>query len=89
MRAVIAVGDRWTLLLVAALLEAPRRFNELQADLAGIVPNVLTQHLRHLEGEGIVPAQRYSERPPRFLYELTSSGRELVADRDVDELDRA
>src|SRR5438093_4683286 len=73
-----SVGDRWTLLLVEALLNGPRRFGDLEDDLPGIAPNVLTQRLRRLEGEGLVLAQPYSERPRRFVYELTSSGRELA-----------
>ena len=35
-----AVGDRWTLLLVEALLDGPRRFGDLQFELPGIAPNV-------------------------------------------------
>ena len=31
--ALAQVGDRWTLLVVAALLEGPKRFNELQEEL--------------------------------------------------------
>ena len=73
-----SVGDRWTLLLVEALLDGPRRFGDLQSALAGIAPNVLTQRLRRLEGEGIVLAERYSERPQRFVYELTASGHALA-----------
>ena len=57
-----------------ALLDGPRRFSDLQDDLARIAPNVLSQRLRHLEREGLVVASRYSERPPRFVYELTASG---------------
>jgi DNA-binding HxlR family transcriptional regulator len=73
-----AVGDRWTLLLVEALLEGPRRFGDLENDLSGIAPNVLTQRLRRLEGEGLVVAEPYTERPRRFVYELTATGRELA-----------
>jgi DNA-binding HxlR family transcriptional regulator len=73
-----SVGDRWTLQLVGALLEGPRRFGDLKEDLPGIAPNVLTQRLRRLEGEGLVLAQPYSERPERFVYELTAAGRELA-----------
>jgi DNA-binding HxlR family transcriptional regulator len=73
-----AVGDRWTLLLVEALLDGPRRFGDLQDGLDRIAPNVLTQRLRRLEGEGLVLAQPYSERPQRYVYELTSSGHELA-----------
>jgi DNA-binding HxlR family transcriptional regulator len=72
------IGDRWTLLVVAALLEGPRRFGELEADLDGIAPNVLTDRLRKLEREGLVVAERYSQRPPRFVYELGAAGRELA-----------
>jgi DNA-binding HxlR family transcriptional regulator len=73
-----SVGDRWTLLLVEALLDGPRRFGDLQEDLGGIASNVLSQRLRRLEGEGLVLAQPYSERPQRYVYELTAAGRELA-----------
>jgi DNA-binding HxlR family transcriptional regulator len=73
-----AVGDRWTLLVVAALLDGPRRFGDLQRELPRIAANVLTQRLRNLEGRRLVVAQPYSERPPRFVYELTDSGRDLA-----------
>jgi DNA-binding HxlR family transcriptional regulator len=73
-----AVGDRWTLLVVAALLDGPLRFGALQEEVAGIAPNVLTQRLRHLEREGLVRAEPYSERPPRVVYELGEPGRELA-----------
>lgn len=73
-----SVGDRWTLLLVEALLDGPRRFGDLQQALPGIAPNVLTQRLRRLESEGLVLSEPYSERPRRFVYELTATGRELA-----------
>jgi DNA-binding HxlR family transcriptional regulator len=76
--ALAAVGDRWTLLLIAALLEGPRRFGELQEEVEGIAPNVLSQRLRALEQNALVVAQPYSERPPRFVYELTAAGAELA-----------
>jgi DNA-binding HxlR family transcriptional regulator len=73
-----SVGDRWTLLIVEALLDGPQRFGDLQERLARIAPNVLTQRLRRLESERLVVAQPYSERPQRFVYELTASGHELA-----------
>jgi DNA-binding HxlR family transcriptional regulator len=76
--ALASVGDRWTLLVVAALLDGPRRFGDLQKELPAIAPNILTQRLRSLEKQGLVLAERYSERPPRFVYELGSAGRELA-----------
>jgi DNA-binding HxlR family transcriptional regulator len=76
--ALAAVGDRWTLLVIAALLDGPRRFGELQEEVQGIAPNVLSQRLRHLERNALVVARPYSERPPRFVYELSASGQELA-----------
>jgi DNA-binding HxlR family transcriptional regulator len=76
--AMARVGDRWTLQVVHALLGGPRRFNDLLAGLPGLAPNILTQRLRHLEREGVVVATPYSRRPPRVVYELTASGRELA-----------
>jgi len=76
--ALARVGDRWTLLVVAALLDGPLRFNELQAQLDGIAPNVLSARLKTLAEQALVLTQAYSERPPRFVYELSESGRELA-----------
>jgi DNA-binding HxlR family transcriptional regulator len=73
-----SVGDRWALLVVEALLGGPRRFGDLQGDLPGIAPNVLSGRLRRLETEGVVVAEPYLERPPRYVYELTAAGRELA-----------
>jgi DNA-binding HxlR family transcriptional regulator len=72
------VGDRWTLLIVEALLDGPRRFGDLQEAVEGIAPNILTQRLRHLEQQAIVLSRPYSERPPRLAYELTAAGAELA-----------
>jgi len=72
------VGDRWSLLLVEALLDGPRRFNELSEGVSGIAPNILADRLRRLEREGIVLARPYSQRPPRMEYALTSAGHDLA-----------
>jgi DNA-binding HxlR family transcriptional regulator len=73
------VGDRWSLLLIEALLTGPRRFGELSEAVAGIAPNILAERLRRLEGERIVRATPYSQRPPRFTYALTDEGHELAS----------
>jgi DNA-binding HxlR family transcriptional regulator len=76
--ALATIGDRWTLLVIAALLDGPKRFGDLQDEVGGIAPNVLSQRLRQLERNALVVARPYSERPPRFVYELSSAGRELA-----------
>jgi DNA-binding HxlR family transcriptional regulator len=72
------VGDRWSLLLIEALLDGPRRFGELSEAVTGIAPNILSERLKRLEGERIVRSTPYSERPPRFTYALTDEGNELA-----------
>ena len=72
------VGDRWSLLIVEALLDGPRRFNDLAEAVRGIAPNILTDRLRRLEREGVVVSRAYQERPPRQDYTLTDDGRELA-----------
>ena len=72
------VGERWALLVVDALLEGPKRFNDLIELVPGIAPNILSQRLKHLEREAIIVARPYQRRPVRYSYELTAAGRELA-----------
>jgi DNA-binding HxlR family transcriptional regulator len=72
------VGDRWSLLLVEALLDGPRRFGELGAVLPGIAPNILAERLRRLERAGVAASEPYSHRPLRLAYRLTQDGQELA-----------
>ena len=76
--AMARVGDRWTLLVVDALLDGPRRFKELEAAVPGLAPNVLSARLRRLEREGLIAAVPYTDRPPRYEYQVTEQGRELA-----------
>jgi DNA-binding HxlR family transcriptional regulator len=75
-RALEVVGERWTLLIVRDAFLGLRRFGEFQESL-GIARNVLTDRLNRLVDEGILERARYSERPERFEYHLTTKGREL------------
>lgn len=72
------VGDRWSFLLVEALLGGPMRFGELSKSVPGIAGNILTDRLRRLERERVVVAEPYSHRPLRVAYRLTVEGAELA-----------
>jgi DNA-binding HxlR family transcriptional regulator len=61
--ALARVGDRWTLLVVEALLPGPLRFNDLLSQIPGIAANILSDRL---------------QRPPRAAYQLTAEGTELA-----------
>jgi DNA-binding HxlR family transcriptional regulator len=71
------IGDRWSPAVIAALLEGPLRYGELRERLEGIAPNILSARLKRLEHDGLIVASRYNERPPRFEYTLTETGRDL------------
>jgi DNA-binding HxlR family transcriptional regulator len=77
------VGDRWSLAVVAALLDGPRRYGELAEQLPGIAANTLAARLRQLEADGLVLARPYSERPRRFAYALTEEGAALAGVLDA------
>lgn len=72
------IGERWTILLLRdLLLQGPRRFQDFQASLPGVAPNVLSARLKSLEEDGLVRRELYSDRPPRLQYVLTDKGRSL------------
>jgi DNA-binding HxlR family transcriptional regulator len=76
--ALARVGDRWSLLLVDALLDGARRFGDLLDAFVGLAPNVLSKRLKSLEAAGLVVAVPYRDRPVRHEYRLTPAGHELA-----------
>ena len=74
---VALIGSKWKLLIIRNLLARPWRFNELKKDLEGISQKVLTDSLRSMEADGIIPRTVYPEVPPRVEYALTELGKSL------------
>lgn len=70
------VGERWTLVIVHALLGGPSRYNELKNGLPGIGTNVLSDRLRKLEAKGVVQ-RTPGEVGNGVFYELTERGQAL------------
>ena len=77
-RALTAVGDHWTLLIVLALSHDKLRLNALRTRLPGISSGVLDHHLSQMIGAGLLSRERFREMPPRVEVVLTDSGRELL-----------
>jgi len=71
------VGDKWSVLVIMALSDQARRFNELKRTVGGISQRMLTLTLRGLERDGLVTRTIYPTIPPRVDYELTDLGRSL------------
>lgn len=72
-RALDAVGDRWTLVLVRQLLVGSKGFQDLRKQ-TGITPRVLSSRLRQLVADGLVESV---SREGRSYYAVTDKGRSL------------
>ncbi|MCO1582226.1 helix-turn-helix transcriptional regulator [Crossiella sp. SN42] len=73
------ISDKWVTLLLCALEDGPRRYNELSRKLAGISQKMLTQTLRTLERDGLVTREVTPSVPVRVDYALTPLGASLRA----------
>ena len=71
------IGDKWSVLVVTTLADAPRRFNELRREIPSVSQRMLTLTLRNLERDGIVSRKVTPAIPPRVDYALTELGRSL------------
>jgi DNA-binding HxlR family transcriptional regulator len=77
-RALSAVGDHWTLLIVLALSHDRLRLNILRNRLPGVSSGVLDHHLGQMVSLGLLSRERFREMPPRVEVQLTEPGRELL-----------
>jgi DNA-binding HxlR family transcriptional regulator len=72
-----SIGRHPNTAILRALVDGPRRFNELTAELSFVPEAALSAGLRELDADGLV-VRRVDPGPPlRVLYELTSAGVEL------------
>ena len=78
-KALDAIGDRWSLLIVRELMtRGACRYKDLKDDLPGIATNVLAERLRHLEEVGVVSRQPPTPPVATDLYVLTKRGEDLL-----------
>lgn len=77
-RTLSRIADKWTILIVGRLSQRPYRFGALRRSIEGISSKVLTEHLRELEGDGLVLRVVEPTRPPSVTYSLTELGESLV-----------
>ena len=71
------VASKWVCLILAALVDGPRRHSELRRDIAGVSQKMLTQTLRDLERDGLVTRAVTPSVPVRVDYALTDLGEGL------------
>lgn len=72
------LGGKWKPLILFHLIDDVRRFNELQRLIPHVTREMLTQHLRQLETDGIVHREVYPQVPPKVEYSLTPLGKTLL-----------
>jgi DNA-binding HxlR family transcriptional regulator len=77
-QALEVLGDWWTLLVVREAFLGVRRFADFEANLA-ISKNILTRRLAHLVKRGVMARVDAGVHGPRFEYELTAMGKDLLA----------
>ncbi len=72
------IADKWTSLIVYALVDGGKRHGELRRQVEGISQKMLTQTLRAMERDGLVERHVFGEVPPHVEYALTPLGMTLI-----------
>ncbi|MGL4285009.1 MAG: winged helix-turn-helix transcriptional regulator [Phreatobacter sp.] len=75
-RSLERVGEWWSMMILRDAFHGLTRFDQFQRSL-DIAPNMLTRRLNGLVAAGLLDRRRYSQRPPRDEYVLTSRGRDF------------
>src|SRR5919201_1001 len=71
------VGKRWTLPILAALLDGPARFSELGRSVPGLSDRVMSERLQELCEAGLVECLLEPGPPLATKYSRTESGERL------------
>src|SRR5919112_383822 len=69
--ALYAIGGKWKLRIIVALMSGNKRFNELQRLVEGISAKVLSAELKELEINGFIHRQVFTGTPIVVEYKLT------------------
>ena len=75
-RALVLMGDMWSIRIVREIFTGTRRFQDLR-DALDISDPVLSRRLRGLVEDGVCLTREYQTKPPRREYLLTDAGLDL------------
>ncbi len=70
-------NDRWKLAIIWHLLDGDKRFKDLHEIISEITQKTLTVKLKELEEKNIIHREVYAEVPPKVVYSLTNTGKNL------------
>jgi DNA-binding HxlR family transcriptional regulator len=71
------VGKRWTLPILAALMDGPSRFTEIARSVPGLSERVMSERLQELCEAGVVERRIEPGPPLGTTYGLTAAGEQL------------
>ncbi len=71
------INGKWKLPILIALAFGNKRFKELESDISGITPKMLSKELRDLEINELVKRTVYDSTPVLVEYSLTEYGKSL------------
>ena len=71
------IGGKWKLPIIIALSFGHQRFKELQRQIEGITPRMLSKELKDLEINGLVNRSVFNTTPVTVEYNLTEYGKTL------------
>ena len=78
------ITDKWSLLVLYTLEQKEvLRFKDLWRQIPDISQKMLTSTLRHLEDDGIISREVFTEVPPRVEYRLSERGKSLMPHLDA------
>lgn len=71
------LGGKWKLPIIVSLSFGKKRFKQIQREVEGITPRMLSKELKDLEINELVERRAYDTAPITVEYRLTSYGRSL------------
>lgn len=71
------INGKWKLPILIALSFGTKRFKELERDVEGITPKMLSKELRDLEMNELIERKVYDSVPVSVEYSLTEYGKSL------------
>lgn len=75
--ALLAIGGKWKLLILAHLVGETRRYSDLKRLIPQVTEKMLIQQLRELEKDGLLERTVYPSVPPKVEYSLTGCSKAL------------
>lgn len=76
-RTLTLIGAKWTMPIMWNLCTEPKGFNQLEREIDGISPRVLSARLKELVDNKLVAKTVFQTTPPTVQYALTPKGLSL------------